>query len=331
MLGAGAGDGDVDVGEQRLHTVGPAGRRVLDRLQPAPRCRSPTARGPVRRAHEPQARTSGSSRRATARSAAASRVRCRTTRCRSRCSEVSQRSAVTSMPPAKARQSSMTTIFWWCAAPTGWWWSTAKVEPVGSAAVEQHDRAHPGEATRSIPMPHWRTPISSCGLSRTACLEHAAEPVVLRPRPAARVQPDPGVEVPADEQHPPLGAQHRLLEGGEVVGRVDEDREPVRPLDPPARLAGDQHRRRPAPAGSRRWRRAARAARHRDRYRARSSPRRRPSHRQCARRRGRNQRPTLFGILSWTRKWPSMSGLPEAAAFGPGRVGLDAMQGRRRT
>jgi hypothetical protein len=59
------------------------------------------------------------------------------------------------------------------------------------------------------------------------------------PRPA-RVHPDPRVEVPADEQHPAPGVQHRFPEDGEVVGRVDEDRVPVGALDPPAGLARDE-------------------------------------------------------------------------------------------
>jgi hypothetical protein len=64
--------------------------------------------------------------------------------------------------------------------------------------------------------------------------------VVSGQRLAAGLEDRPGVEVPPDEQDAVLRAQHRRLGVAKVVGRVDDEGEPLGPLEAPARLPGDQ-------------------------------------------------------------------------------------------
>ena len=79
-----------------------------------------------------------------------------------RCSEVSQRSSVASMPPQKASASSATTIFWWWQAPKGWWLSSAKwMRSPAKTRSMSTGRTRPG-ATTMAPF-HFRNRISRSG------------------------------------------------------------------------------------------------------------------------------------------------------------------------
>lgn len=118
-------------------------------------------------------------------------------------------------------------------------------QPVGSPPVEQHDRRQPAaERADDAVVPDQDADLE-LRVGADGLLQHPAQlvrpPSVLPPSAGpARVHPDPRVEVPADEQHPTLGAQHRAPQHGEVVGRVHEHRVPLGTLDPPARLPRDQ-------------------------------------------------------------------------------------------
>jgi hypothetical protein len=113
-------------------------------------------------------------------------------------------------------------------------------EPIRGAPVEQHDRLEPSPQRTE----HAEVPLQDADLQPRIALhrdlQDAAQPVVPGATRPQRVEPDPGVEVPADEEHALFGAQDRTLERREVVGGVDEDGVPGGPLDPPAGLAGDQ-------------------------------------------------------------------------------------------
>ena len=332
VLGAGAGDRDVDVGEQGLDLLGPALPLLGDLLEPLPGAALPPlasefgdrmSGGPghhagrvVPRPGRPALGASG----------------CRTTSVRVAVGVVGGVPAVRGDVDAADEGQAVVDdhdllVMRSADRVVG---VDGEGEPVGTAPVEQHDRLQtPAERAQ-----HAEVPLEDADLQPRVLLhrlfEHGAEPVVLRPAAAERVEPDPRVEIPADEQHSPLGMQHGTLQGGEVAGRVDEDREAGGPLDPPAGLAGDQQRRallRPAlvvasgSAGSATPRSVSGSVV--------ASP---PS--------------ITSAVCPSSRTEPTPDPLrdlvvdPEVAVderaaggcgLGPGRVGLDAMRGRRRT
>ena len=71
-------------------------------------------------------------------------------------------------------------------------------------------------------------------------VEKLAELIGRRHIVPVRLQPNPAVHVPTDDDDRPARPQRRRLEGGEIGGRVDQEGDPMRAQQPPTGLAFDE-------------------------------------------------------------------------------------------
>ena len=147
----------------------------------------------------------------------------------SRWSGVSQRLLVMSMPPQKARRSSITTILWWCAAP-GVEAASSRVWMRGWAIQRiRVKRVVPRNRVRSAPMFQRSRKTSSSGFLLDQPEDEVAQGARLA-RQAGRLvgELDAGVEIPADQHDAMARLQHAEPRRGEIVGGIDHQRSPRR-------------------------------------------------------------------------------------------------------